>query len=160
MRTSVIAHGNSAPVFEPAEHDLYFVSLLIELFVICNRVFSISFGRNAWSYAFIKQCVAKPSSIVASIRKKCFGIRQGVKQLRSAFVLTHLTCCKEQSNRLAGTVADCVQLRVQSAFCAPDTAGKSPFLSRLAAVRCALRCVASIINRLSAGGVFANSVKI
>ena len=33
---------------------------------------------------------------------------------------------------------------VQPAFCSADTAGNAPFLSRLAAVRWALRCVASI----------------
>jgi DNA invertase Pin-like site-specific DNA recombinase len=40
-----------------------------------------------------------------------------------------------------------VQLEVQAAFGAPDTSGNRPFFKRLAAVRCAFRCVASIITR-------------
>jgi hypothetical protein len=37
------------------------------------------------------------------------------------------------------TVANCVQFGIQPAFGATDKAGNIPFLSRLAAVRCALR---------------------
>src|SRR3546814_2048974 len=39
-----------------------------------------------------------------------------------------------------------MELRVQAAFGASDTSGNSPFLRRLAAVRCAFGWVASIIN--------------
>lgn len=42
--------------------------------------------------------------------------------------------------------ADGVQLGAQAALGASDTSANSPFLSKLAAVRCALRCVASIMS--------------
>ena len=50
----------------------------------------------------------------------------------------------ERCRRLA--IANRVQLGVQAALGSPDAAGNSSFLSRLAAVPCAFRWVASIIN--------------
>src|SRR3546814_1909002 len=59
---------------------------------------------------------------------------------------SQLSFAQQHDQRPALAVADCMELRVQTAFGASDTSGNSPFLSRLAAVRCALRWVASIIN--------------
>ena len=109
MSATVIAHGNSSPIFESAEHDFYFMPLFIEHFVIFSRMRSVSFGRDAGGYAFIKQRATKPIRVVTLIRKKFFGIRQGMKQLRSSFVITHLTCCEKQSNRFSRAVANGVQ---------------------------------------------------
>ena len=53
-----------------------------------------------------------------------------------------------------------VQLGVQAAFGAPDTSGNRPFFKRLAAVRCAFRCVASIITRSGLPALCANAAKI
>ncbi|AAW59736.1 hypothetical protein GOX2672 (plasmid) [Gluconobacter oxydans 621H] len=53
-----------------------------------------------------------------------------------------------------------MKLRVQAAFCASDMAGKSPFLSRDAAVLCALRCVASIIKRFERPAFSVRATKI
>lgn len=61
-------------------------------------------------------------------------------------MIAHLPLGQEQGDRLAGTIADSVELGVQSALGSPDTAWNIPFLSRLAAVRCAFRCVVSIIR--------------
>src|SRR3546814_4601712 len=63
-----------------------------------------------------------------------------------AFIVAHLSFAQQHDQRPALAVADGMELRVQTAFGASDTSGNSPFLSRLAAVRCALRWVASIIN--------------
>lgn len=41
---SVIAHGNSAPVLEPTKHDFNFVPLLIEVFIIKDRLFPVLLG--------------------------------------------------------------------------------------------------------------------
>ena len=54
-------------------------------------------------------------------------------------MVAHLTFGEQEKYRAALSVADGVQLGVQAALGAPDTAGNIPFLSRLAAVRCALR---------------------
>src|SRR3546814_4182762 len=71
---------------------------------------------------------------------------QGVEHQGSAFIVAHLSFAQQHDQRPALAVADGMELRVQTAFGASDTSGNSPFLSRLAAVRCALRWVASIIN--------------
>jgi hypothetical protein len=42
-------------------------------------------------------------------------------------LLAHLAFGEQQNQRLAVTIDDRVQLRVQAVFRAPDTAGKSPF---------------------------------
>ena len=75
MGTAIISHSDSAPVFEPAEHYLYFVPLFIELFVIRNRFFSVSFARNARGDAF----VAEPVGIISPVREKFIGFWQAVE---------------------------------------------------------------------------------
>ena len=77
-----------------------------------------------------------------------------------SFVVAYLAFCELHGQRPAVAVAKGMEFGVQAALCASDAAGKSPFLSKLAAVRWALRWVASIINRPSFPAVFANSVKI
>src|SRR3546814_10557592 len=64
---------------------------------------------------------------------------QGVEHQGSAFIVAHLSFAQQHDQRPALAVADGMELRVQTAFGAFDTSGNSPFLSRLAAVRCALR---------------------
>lgn len=67
MSASVIAHGDSAPIFEPPEHDFDFVALFIKLFVIGDRLFSVSLGRNARRNASFEQAFAKPCGIIAPV---------------------------------------------------------------------------------------------
>jgi len=62
-------------------------------------------------------------------------------------MIARLALCEQQGQGAPLPVADGVELRVQPALGAADAAGKSPFLRRLAAVRCAVRGVASIISR-------------
>jgi len=57
-------------------------------------------------------------------------------------------------------VADRVELGVQPTLGALDTAGNIPFLSRLAAVRWAFRCVASIMMRSGFGPSLDRAAKI
>jgi hypothetical protein len=61
---------------------------------------------------------------------------------RRALQVTQLPFAQQHHQRSTLLVANRVTLGVQAAFGAPDTSGKSPFLSRLAAVQCALRGVA------------------
>ena len=67
-------------------------------------------------------------------------------QVSRAGVIARLSGGQEQPHRLAGAVADGVQLRIQTAFRPANTAGERLFLSRLAAVLGAFRCVASSIR--------------
>jgi hypothetical protein len=57
-------------------------------------------------------------------------------------MITHLPLCQQQDDRLAGALANGVELSVQDAFPAADATGNIPFfefLSRLAAVQRAFR---------------------
>src|SRR3546814_4566703 len=56
--------------------------------------------------------------------------------------------------------SDLVKLRAQAALGMSDTSGNMPFLSRLAAARCAFRWVASIINWSGLPALAASAAKI
>ncbi len=144
MCASVISRCDAAPVFEFAEHVLDFVSLLVESFVVFDLYLPVLFGRNAGFDAFVFQSFPEPIGIVAAIRQKMLGKRQIIDDQVRAFVITHLAFRQEHHNRAAHTIANGMELGVQAAFRASDTAGNIPFLRRLAAVRWALRWVASI----------------
>ena len=60
----------------------------------------------------------------------------------------------------SAAVANRVQLGVHAAFGAPDTSGELALFQRLAAVRCAFRCVASIMIRFGLPPLPASSAKI
>ena len=83
---------------------------------------------------------------LAAITEHRLGGRQGIDHQRSAFIVAHLAFAEQKDERSPLTVADGVELGVQAAFGAPDTSGNRPFFKRLAAVRCAFKWVASIIN--------------
>ena len=110
MSTSVIAHSNSAPVLESAEHDFDFVALFIEFFVIWDRFVSVPLGGNAGSNPLFKQLIPKPSGIVAPVRQECIGIRHGIEQYCRSLVITDLPLGKMKSHRLTGGIADGMEL--------------------------------------------------
>ena len=147
MGTSIIAHCNTSPVFDSTKHVFNFVALFIQIFVVGNSYFSGFPGRDARRDASFEQGIAEPIGIISSVSKEFLGLGEGAQQLRSSLVVTCLAGRQQKEDWLALAIANSVKFGVQSAFCPPDTAGKSPFLSKLAAVRWALRWVASIISR-------------
>lgn len=158
--TAVVSHGNSSPILKTAKHNLNFVALLVESFIIFGGVLPISFGRNTGGYASTEQYLTKPVCIIASICQQFLSLWHGSQQLFCPLIIAYLAFCEGKSKRLSFSVAKRMELGIQSTSCASDTAGKSPFLSRLAAVRCALRCVASIITFPSLPAVFESSRKM
>src|SRR5690606_31775472 len=80
------------------------------------------------------------------VTEQGFRPGQGVKHESRALVIAHLPFAEQQDQWPAFAIAHGMEFRVQTASGASDTSGNSPFLSRLAAVRWALRWVASIIN--------------
>ena len=95
-----------------------------------------------------------------SVSEQFPGVGQSVQKPCCPLVVTHLARRQVKGNRPAFTITSGVKLGVQSAFCPSDTAGKSPFLSRLAAVRWASRRVASIIGRSVSPCFSASSINI
>lgn len=116
--------------------------------------------RDARLDAACFEFLAEPGAVVAAIGDQVRGRRQGAEHETRALVVAHLAFRQEQDDRPSVTVADGVELRVQSALGQPDTAGNIPFLSRLAAVRWTFRCVASIMMRSGLGPSPASPAKM
>ena len=110
MGTTVITHGYSAPILEPAEHDFYLVPLLINLLVIDHRSFPAVSARNTRRDSFTGQSMTKPGGIIASIRQKLPGLWQSIKQDSSAFVVAHLAAGQIEGQRLTEGIADSVEV--------------------------------------------------
>lgn len=145
MCASVIAGGDAAPVLELGEQVLDLVALTVEGLVVVEGNFATAAGRDARLDATCFQFLAEPRAVVTAIGDEVSGGWQGVEHEAGALVVAHLAFRQQQDDRPAVTAADGVELGVQPAFGSPDTTGNIPFLSRLAAVRWAFRCVASIM---------------
>lgn len=74
MGASVIAHGDTPPVFKFSEHILYFVALLVERFIVLDLDFAVLFWRNAGRYLFFDQRMAEPIGIIPTISEHLFGL--------------------------------------------------------------------------------------
>ena len=160
VSTSIVASGDAPPVLELRKHILEFMALFVERLVIGQRDFPAFGGRYSRFAAPLAQGGSEPIAVIAAIGKKRFGRWQGIKDQPCPFVIAHLSLAEHQDKRLAFTIADGMELRVQAAFRAPNAAGNSPFFKRLAAVRCAFRWVASIITRSGFGPSPARAAKI
>ena len=139
MRASIVTGSDAPPVFELGEEVLDLVTLPVERLVEIERPLTALRRWNAGFGHALRERLAKPVAVVASIGDQGRGQRQRVEHQPRAFVIAHLTFGQHHDERLAGAVADDVELGVQPAFRAADTAGKSPFFRRLPAVRCAFK---------------------
>ncbi len=160
MGASVVACCDAPPVFELCEEVLDVVALAIERLIVSVGDFPASARWNAGLDAPGDQRLAKGGAVVAAVGDKGFGRWEGIEDEACALVIAHLSFREQHNDRTAAFVAHGVELRVQTAFRSPDTTGNSPFLSRLAAVRCAFRCVASIMIRSGLGPSPASPAKM
>ena len=160
MSASVVAGCDTAPILEAAEHVLDTMALAIERLVERDFHLSAARLRDTGSDAPFEQRGAEAIAVVAAIGEQFAGWRQSRQHHRGALVITHLALGEEQHDGPTMAVADGVQFRVQAAFGAADATRKSPFCSRLAAVRCAFRCVASIISRSGVSASAASAAKM
>lgn len=146
MGTSVVSGGDAPPILDPAEHVLDAIALLVEDCVVLGRGPALFAWWNAGRNAFVFQSVAEPVGVVTTICQQFLGFGQAVEQMPGTLIVAGLARGEEKQQGSAQPIGDGVQLGIQAAFRASDTAGKSPFFSRLAAVRWAFRWVASIIS--------------
>lgn len=160
MGTSVIACCDAPPILELGEKVLDLVSATIEVFVVDVRFLPAFRGRDAGLDAPCEELFSEPGAVVALIGDEAIGFRQRVEHDPGALVVAHLAFREQHDDRPAVLVADGMELRVQSALGAPDTTGNIPFFRRLAAVRWAFRCVASIMMRSGWGPSPAKAAKI
>ena len=120
--------------------------LSIQGFIIGYLELPVSLGRNAGRNSFFQQAIPEPIGVITAVRQKVFGGGEISQQFSGALVIRYLTCRQMHQNGSSLIIANSVQFGIQHAFCAANSAGNAPFLSKLEAVRCALRCVASICN--------------
>lgn len=146
MGASVVAHGDSPPVLQSAEHALDEVALLVAHGVVVDRPFAVLSSRDAGFDAKVGERFTEPVAVVAAVSDQDVGLGQCREHGCGAAIVADLAFGQKQDQRFALAVTNGVQLGVQATLGTSDTAGNSPFLSRLAAVRCAFRWVASIIT--------------
>ena len=147
MRAPVISGCDTSPILDPAEDVFDLVALSIELLVVMVLDLAVLAWRDARCDAALDQDSPEPVAVISFVGQEFFGLRKCRKQQKSAFMVAHLSLREQHHDRRAQTIRDSMKLRVQTPFGAPDTSGKSPPFKRLAAVRCAFRCVASIMVR-------------
>ena len=107
-------------------------------------------------------CLTILDAHTASLRPKHLGCQQWSESSPQADEIVGLHMaprCNASSSRSTKSLYGS-GLGVQAAFGAPDTSGNRPFFKRLAAVRCAFRCVASIMIRSGLPPLPASSAKI
>lgn len=160
MGASVVAGCDASPILEFGEEVLDFMTLTVEGLIVDERPAAGSWRTDARLDISGGQFFTELGAVVAAIGDPVSGRWQGVEHETGALVVAHLGFRQEQDERPSVTVADGVQLGVQSALGAPDTTGNIPFLSRLAAVQWAFRCVASIMMRSGLGPSPASAAKI
>jgi hypothetical protein len=125
-----------------------------------DRDLAVCPRRNTGNDFAFRQGISEPVGIIALVGEQRLGFRQGLKHPGGTFVIAHLTFAQQQDQWSAVTIANRVQFGIQATFGASDTSGNIPFFSRLAAVRCAFRWVASIINCSGLPRLAVSSAKI
>ena len=120
-------------------------------------------GRHADGkdlYLFVKPSGARPwvLSIQSVGRRRDVGLGSVLLDRRCAIV--DVPRGEQQNEQSAQAIADRMELRVQAAFGAPDTSGKSPPFKRIGAVRYAFKWVASILIVSGSPAFAASSAKM
>ena len=90
MSTPVIAHGNTAPIFEFSEHIFNFVTFFIEICIVFNRNFAVLFTRDTGHDMTRPKIIPDPIRVIASTRQKNIGLRQRWQQECRPFVIADL----------------------------------------------------------------------
>ena len=147
MGTAIIPPGNPTPILDPPEHDLHFVPPAGEGFVVAASCRSVLQGGDALI------------GTIATVGNQLFRLGKAEQEASDARVIAGVPCCQQQVHGFTPLIAHGVQLRIQTTFCAANTAGDGHFWGRLAAVRWAFRWVESIIRQSLVPGGHANSRK-
>lgn len=159
MGAAVVAGCDTSPVLQPTEGILDAMALAVERPVIGQWQLARPRGWDARGDATLDQCGSEPGAVVAAVAEQFARPWQDRQQQGSTVVVAALPLGEQQGDGAALAVAGGMEFGVQAAFGAADTP-RTPFCSRLAAVRCALRWVASIISRAGAPPLAAKAAKM
>jgi hypothetical protein len=160
MGASVISGVDASPVLEPTEHVFDLVTLAIENAVVPDRLFAVGSGRDAGRDAAFGESLAEPVGVIALIAEQLCCGRERVNHQGCTLVIAHLAFAEQHDDRKPLAIAYGMRFEFRLRLVRPIRRGNSPFFKRLAAVRCAFRCVASIISRDGLPALRAISVKI
>jgi hypothetical protein len=146
VSASVVSGVNASPVLDACEHIFDAMALSIEDAIVRVLDFAGALGRDAGRDTALGECLAEPAGVIPPVAKHGFGRRQGIDHHRRPWVIADLPLGETQKDRTTAAIAHGMKFGGQPAPAASDASGKNPFFKRLAAVRCAFRWIASIIN--------------
>ena len=132
---AIVSGGNAAPVFEAAEHVLDVMALAIQRLVVWDLDLSVAPWGDAWGDPAFDQRRTEPIAVVSAITDQFLGRWQHRQDQHGTPVVVHLSFREQQHDWPAVTVANGMQLGIQSPFGAADAAWSTPFCRKLAAVR-------------------------
>src|SRR2546430_11474134 len=89
--------------------------------------------RDAWRGSTRSKCGSERVAVVAAIGNEVLGLWQAAEHQVRSFVVAHLSFGQQQDDGTALAVANAVQLGVQTALGAPDTAGERRLFPQLGA---------------------------
>ncbi len=127
VSAAVVAHGDPAPVLDPAEHVFDLVALAVERGIIGVLDFAVLAWRDAWGDALADQSGAKPVTVVASVTKQFLGWWQGPKHQPRTLVVAHLPFREQHHDRTTFAVTNRVQLGIQAPLVRPIRRGTALF---------------------------------
>ena len=143
MDASVVSCGDASPVLAPAEHAFDEISCLVEFGIVVDRLVAVGAAGDAGFDSAVGKSIVKPVAVVAFVGDRGLGVRQQREQRLGS--RRPDPSVGRRTKALPSQTP--VELRAEpTPDGAVDTARKSLFLRRLAAVRCAFGCVVSIID--------------
>lgn len=142
------AKRSLAPVLQAVEHALDDVACLVELRVVVDLDLAVLARRDAGGRAGLRQPVAQVVRIISAIRNNCDTLAdERLKALAGLRNIGPVACRERDRQGSALAVTDEVQLGVQPASGLADGAAfAGVFFTPLAAIRCVLTWLASIIS--------------
>ena len=135
MRATIISHGNAPPILEAAEQALNEIATFVKLGVVNDGLFAAAATGNTGRDVALAERSAPSVAVIALVGNQDLGLRERGKHHINPPIIADLTFGQQQDDRSPVTVGDGVELGVESASGPSDAPRKSPFFSRLAAVR-------------------------
>jgi len=77
---AVVAHSDASPVFEPPEHDLDFVALFVDNFIVIDGNLAVLFARDTRHNTLLYEGRAEPVGIITAISEQLFSLGETRKE--------------------------------------------------------------------------------
>ena len=116
MGTAIIPHGTPRPILDPPEHDLDFVALFVEGFIVAALCRSVLARRDTRCDPLLLQGGNEPIGIIAAVGNQLFRLGKAGQEESGARVIAGVPCCQQQVHGLPPLIAHGVQLRIQPPF--------------------------------------------